>query len=91
MAYIRSDIMSRPLAKLQHKKFLEAYQEQKEYFESNKEEFVDQLVRRRSFFSKRRVEFATFKEAEEVSEKLRDLMRGTRYGKSFRKGQMDRN
>ena len=36
MAYIRSDIMSRPLAKLQHKKFQEAYQEQKDYFESNK-------------------------------------------------------
>jgi hypothetical protein len=52
---------------------------------------VDQIIRRRSFFSKRRVEFATFKEAEEVSEKLRDLMRGTRYGRSFRKGQSERN
>jgi len=32
MAYIKSDIMSRPLAILQHKKFQETYQEQKEYF-----------------------------------------------------------
>jgi hypothetical protein len=35
--------------------------------DNNKEEFYDQIIRRRSFFTKRRVEFANFKEAEDLT------------------------
>ena len=59
--------MFKPLGRLNLREFSHQYKEQKDYFESNKEEFVDQIIRRRSFFTKRRVEFANYKEAEEIS------------------------
>jgi hypothetical protein len=68
MAYIQNDFAFKPLGKLiNHKNFTDVYKQQKDFFENNKEEFVDQIVRRRSFFTKRRVEFANYREAEDVS------------------------
>jgi hypothetical protein len=56
MAYIRTDFPSKPPGKLQQRlNFNDHYRQEKEAFENNKEEFIDQLIRRRSFFTRRRV------------------------------------
>ena len=62
----------RPLGRLLHnRKFNEVYSQEKDNFENNKDEFIDQIVRRRSFFTKRRVEFNNYREAEDVSDRTR--------------------
>lgn len=86
MAYIRTDFAVKPVGKLHlSRNFNEHYRQEKEAFENNKEEFIDQLVRRRSFFTRRRVEFNNYREAEDVSDRLRECMRGTKYGLGYRK------
>ena len=44
--------------------------------EDNKEEFYDQIIRRRSFYGKKRVEFANFGGAEDATVKTKEFLRG---------------
>ena len=44
---------------------------------------MDQIIRRRSFYCKQKVEFANFKEAEEVTENNRQYLRGSHYCKTI--------
>ena len=53
--------------------------------ENNKEEFYDQIIRRRSFYGKKKVEFANFKGAEDAKVKTKEFLRGRHVNNSSKK------
>lgn len=85
VAYIRNEFYTRPIAKLKQEKFNQTYKDQKQMMDNNKEEFYDQIIRRRSFFTKRRVQFANSKEAEDLTQRTREWMRGGKNIKNYKK------
>ncbi len=56
MAYIADRLQSKSITGLNmRKRFAETFKESKDLMESNREEFVDQIIRRRSFYGKKKV------------------------------------
>ena len=75
LAFILSkDMGYKEPMKLEKKKFSEAYRDSKNIMNQNKEEFCNQLVRRRSFCGRAKIEHATLKEAENAAEVRRQLL-----------------
>ena len=67
LAYLRQDDNWKEPAKLENKKFTEAYKANQRLMNQDREEFCNQIVRRRSFGPRRRVEHSTLKEAEDAA------------------------
>ena len=54
LAYIRHEDGQRQAQRFEHRRFNETYKASKARMNENKEEFFQQIVRRRSFYSKKR-------------------------------------
>lgn len=81
VAYLADSLQYKVVARLNASKhFAQAYRENRHLMDENREAFVDQLISRRSFCGRQKVEFANFKGAEEAGKKAREVYRGKESG-----------